>query len=314
MLAFHFPECVECMIEVLDRQDQQQDSLGMAEMTTPPSKAVAEDILGRFREVISDPLNLLIERVPMAGVVQGNEVYLHNGNRVPVFGPAAYYGPFSQLLIINRGVHEPLEEFVFQDVLKTMPDAPQMIELGAYWAHYSMWLKKVRMQAKVIMVEPDPNNLAAGRSNCGRNGIGGEFIQALVAPGHWQLDMFLGSRGIERLDILHVDIQGHEGELIAGARNSLTNWRMDYLLISTHSQEIHRRIVAELTTFGYRIEVASDYDSETTSYDGLVFASSPRSRQIFRSFSHSGRTKISTSPPDVLIQAILNNATASAGR
>jgi hypothetical protein len=50
------------MIEVLDRQDQQQDSLGMAEMTTPPSKAVAEDILGRFREVISDPLNLLIER------------------------------------------------------------------------------------------------------------------------------------------------------------------------------------------------------------------------------------------------------------
>jgi hypothetical protein len=259
MLAFRFPERVECMTEGLDRQDLQQDSLGMAEMTTPPSKAAANDILGRFREVISDPLNLLIERVPMAGVVQGNEVYLHNGNRVPFIGPAAYYGPFSQLLIINRGVHEPLEEFVFQEVLKTMPEAPQMIELGAYWAHYSMWLKKVRMQAKVIMVEPDPNNLAAGRNNFGRNGFGGEFIQSLVATGHWQLDPFLGSRGIERVDILHVDIQGLEGELIAGARNSLTNRLVDYLFISTHSQEIHRRIISELTTFGYRIEVVFRY-------------------------------------------------------
>ena len=34
-----------------------------------PLKAGPADILGRFREVISDPLNLLIERVPMAGFV-----------------------------------------------------------------------------------------------------------------------------------------------------------------------------------------------------------------------------------------------------
>ncbi len=96
-----------------------------------PTKANAEDFLGRFREVISDPLNLLIERVAMAGLVEGNTVYLHNGNRVPVVGDGAYYGPFSHLLVINRGVHEPLEEFVFQELLKTLPDAPLMIELGA---------------------------------------------------------------------------------------------------------------------------------------------------------------------------------------
>jgi hypothetical protein len=57
-----------------------------------PAKATEADFVGRFREIISDPLNLLIERVPMAGVVQGNEVVLHNGNRVPLSGPAAYYG------------------------------------------------------------------------------------------------------------------------------------------------------------------------------------------------------------------------------
>ena len=73
-------------------------------------KAAASDFLGRFREVISDPLNLLIERVPAAGFVEGDLVYLHNGLRVPVAGPGAYYGTFSQLLVLNRGVHEPLEE------------------------------------------------------------------------------------------------------------------------------------------------------------------------------------------------------------
>jgi hypothetical protein len=136
-----------------------------------PLKAQPNDFLGRFREAISDPLNLLIERVPMAGFVNGNQVYLHNGNRVPVAGEGAYYGPFSQLLVINRGVHEPLEEYVFQQVLKLLGEAPVMLELGAYWGHYSMWLKKVRPQSTVILVEPDPANLAAGISNLKTNGF-----------------------------------------------------------------------------------------------------------------------------------------------
>jgi hypothetical protein len=77
----------------------------MTPATTLPPKAPSEDFAGRFREVVSDPLNMLIERVPMAGLVEGNEVFLHNGNRVPVEGAGAYYGPFSNLLIVNRGVH-----------------------------------------------------------------------------------------------------------------------------------------------------------------------------------------------------------------
>jgi hypothetical protein len=75
-----------------------------------PLKSTPDDILSRFREVISDPLNLLIHRVPLAGLVEKNEVYLHNGNIVPLGGADAYYGQFSQSLVLNRGVHEPLEE------------------------------------------------------------------------------------------------------------------------------------------------------------------------------------------------------------
>jgi hypothetical protein len=76
----------------------------------------------------------------------------------------------------------------------SLPASPLMIELGAYWAHYSIWLKKERPKASVIMVEPDPGNLATGRANFSRNGYDGEFIQGVVAKGQWMLDPFLKFR------------------------------------------------------------------------------------------------------------------------
>ena len=86
-------------------------------------KAAPDDFLGRFREIISDPLNLLIERDSSSGMIDKDEyVCLHNGNKVPVSGKNSYYGEFSKILIVNRGVHEPLEEFCFQETLKKIKD------------------------------------------------------------------------------------------------------------------------------------------------------------------------------------------------
>jgi hypothetical protein len=270
-----------------------------------PAKATEADFVGRFREIISDPLNLLIERVPMAGVVQGNEVFLHNGNRVPLSGPAAYYGAFSQILIINRGVHEPLEEYVFQEVLKKLREDPVMIELGAYWAHYSMWLKKLRPRATQILVELDPSNLAAGKSNFRRNGFEGEFINAPVAKGQFEIDRFFHARNIPHLDVLHADIQGHEVQMLDTARTTLAETKIDYLFISTHSQKLHRDVERTLGECGYRVEVSSDFDNDTTSFDGFVFASSPGATRIFREFIPFGRTMIAAGPVDRLISAVI---------
>jgi hypothetical protein len=280
----------------------------MVKVGTTPLKAADSDFAGRFREVISDPLNLLIERVPQAGVLEGNEVYLHNGNRVPIAGPEAYYGQFSALLLFNRGVHEPLEEYVFQELLKHLPPSPRMIELGAYWAHYSMWLKRVRPQATVIMVEPDPGNLAAGRANFARNGFEGEFIHTFVGKGGWELDQFFASRGLSHLDVLHVDIQGAEGALLDGGRETLGGSKIDYLFVSTHSQELHRSVAEELTRFGYRVEVSSDFEYETTSYDGFLFAASHATRPVFKNFNHFGRTTIATSSANDALTAVLKYA------
>ena len=98
------------------------------------------DFLARFRDILSDPLNVLIEKDPRAGYVDHDlNVFLHNGHRVPTSGDLAYYDQFSRILILNRGVHEPLEEFCFQETIKVIENPkPLMVELGSYWAHYSM--------------------------------------------------------------------------------------------------------------------------------------------------------------------------------
>jgi hypothetical protein len=286
----------------------------MSKTGTTPSKAADTDFVGRFREVISDPLNLLIERVPQAGTVEGNDVYLHNGNRVPVAGAEAYYGQFSTLLVLNRGVHEPLEEYVFQELVKRLPESPRMIELGAYWAHYSMWLKRIRPQAIVIMVEPDSGNLAAGKANFARNGFEGEFIHRAVGKGLWELDDFFATRGLSHLDVLHVDIQGAEGVLLHGGRQTLGNSQIDYLFVSTHSQALHQGVAEELTRFGYRVEVSSDFDSETTSFDGFIFAASAMTDRIFSNFNHFGRTTIVTSTANDALLAVINMRDSTLGR
>ena len=79
------------------------------------AKAPDHNYFERFKEIISDPLNLLINRVPQSGFLdENNKVFLHNGISVDVNGKFSYYDNFSEILILNRGVHEPLEEYCFQ--------------------------------------------------------------------------------------------------------------------------------------------------------------------------------------------------------
>ena len=266
-----------------------------------PPKAASDDYLGRFREIVSEPLNQLIERAPSAGVVEDGLVALHNGIRVPLEGPESYYGTFSQILVINRGVHEPLEEYVFQELLKALPAAPVMLELGAYWGHYSMWLKLARPEASVHLVEPDARRLAAGRNNFALNGVEGEFIHDFVGRERFSVDAFLAARGLGRLDVLHADIQGYELEMLEGAQRSLASAAIDHVFISTHSQKLHRRGVQALRVAGYRVEVSSDFETDTTSSDGLIVASGPTVPPLFEDFSPLGREDICQASPAAIL-------------
>ena len=248
------------------------------------TKAEASDFLGRFREIVADPTNLAIRRDPLAGFVDGNNVYLHNGIRVPIAGPYAYYGKFSDILIINRGVHEPLEEFVFQEILNYLPSSPLMLELGAYWGHYSMWLKKLRSNATVYLVEPELENLNAGKHNFEMNGFTGEFIHAFVGKDQFEVDKFINDKQLGKIDILHADIQSYELEMLDGCSNALSSNKIDRIFISTHSQQLHLDVMDRIRNFNYRIEITSDFDSGTTSYDGFILASSISVKPVFEQF------------------------------
>jgi len=273
--------------------------------------------LDRFREVISDPINLMIGRVAEAGFVDSEgRVILHNGVRVPQSGPDAYYGKFSQILVLNRGVHEPLEEFVFQELIKKLPDQPVMVEVGAYWAHYSMWLKKVKPQARVIMAEPENTFLDVGKRNFSHNGLEGEFVNAFIGDGSGKnektLDQLMSEFGLETIDILHSDIQGAELILIEQAKATLASGRVKRLMISTHSQTLHRDTLTLVQSLGFEIEVDSDFDTHTTSYDGLIVARTVATKPIFEIFNPLGRVQITQTSPKELLdylssKIVLNN-------
>lgn len=267
-------------------------------------KADSGDFRGRFREIISDPINLLIERHPLAGFVYDDLVYLHNGNFVSASGPNAYYQSFSDILIINRGVHEPLEEYVFQEVLKTVGGSPLMVELGAYWGHYSMWLQSKRPRALTYLVEPDCANLAVGMHNFKINCKTGEFINEFVGHNNFIVDRFIQDRTLPKLDILHSDIQGYEMEMLTGCASALVKRIIDYCFISTHSQELHLQVLNYLTSVGYRVEVSADLDHQTTSFDGFLFASNPSIPSVFRNFKPLGREQIYSSDPGQILSAI----------
>ena len=266
------------------------------------TKAKPNDFIGRFREIISDPLNLLIQRVPNAGMIEDNNVLLHNGIKVPLSGPYSYYGNFSQILVLNRGVHEPLEEFIFQQLLNKLPKNPIMLELRAYWGHYSMWLKKALPNSIVHMIEPELQNLNAGRYNFEINKLDGKFTNAFVGKGHFCVDQYLIESEIRTLDILHSDIQGYELEMLHDCSNALTENKVNYIFISTHSQLIHNEILKKIASFNYRIEISSDFENDTTSFDGLVFASNKNISPIFEDFKPLGRQDIDNASTSQLLK------------
>lgn len=238
-----------------------------------PHKPQIADYRGRFRDIIGDPLNLLIHHCPMAGTVDDGLVTLHNGHTTHTEGSNSYYEGYTDILVVNRGVSEPLEEFVFQQLLTRLSDAPTMLELGSFWAHYSAWLQQRFPEATLTMVEVDQAALAAGQDFFQRHGYRGEFIHQQVAPGRFEVDQWMADK--TNLTILHCDIQGGEEAMLHKAQSTLSLQKVDYLLISTHSPDLHARICGLLRQYDYRVEVNSDLD-QTTAYDGLLVATAKR--------------------------------------
>lgn len=241
-------------------------------------KADWRDFLGRFREVVSDPNNQRIRRVPLAGFLLRDAstdspfVVMHNGLRVPL---DSYYGEFGRILVINRGVHEPQEEFIFSRVLEAVTPGESMVELGAYWAFYSAWLKSRHPASRVYMVEPEATHLECGRRTFALNGLEGRFILDGIRPGGLRVGDLLRVEGIDRLGILHADIQGSEEHLLRSEEAFFAEHRARFVFVSTHSQQLHLDCRGILEGHGYRVIGSADFERETFCLDGVLVCAAP---------------------------------------
>jgi hypothetical protein len=223
-----------------------------------------------------------IPKVADAGKVFTNErgervQVMHNGVQVLA---DTYYGDFITHIVDGlKGHHEPQEEKVFFEILKTVGPGATMIELGAYWSYYSLWFQAAVKDGRSFMVEPMTENLRIGRRNFELNGRTGTFIQALVGaqdskntdPETISVDGLMKAHGLDQLDILHADTQGAEHAMLIGAARAIAERRVRYVIISTHGYRLHARCLGFLRKHKYNVLVEHT-PAESFSLDGLIAA------------------------------------------
>ena len=234
----------------------------------------------------------VLPKVENAGcVIENNPSYqiMHNGIKVSLGG---YHGHWMQEIISNlRGHHEPQEEKVFHEILKYVPEKGVMIELGSFWAYYSMWFQWRVRNSTNYMVEPIREKLEVGKRNFALNNMKGHFIHASIGDSciknnrfiDWDgsqtivnqisVDEIFSAKKISHVNILHSDIQGAEFDMLVGADQALASNKIDYIFISTHGY-CHNKCIKKLSNYGYNIICEHSID-ESYSADGLIVAKSP---------------------------------------
>lgn len=236
-----------------------------------------EEWEGRIKKVVESEYNSFIPRSTNAGKIANGFQIMHNGLEVST---GDYYGlPIAKMLFLNKGVHEPEEEKMFLEVLRKMPKNPVMVEMGAYWAFYSMWFLRATENGKVYMIEPEEKNLVIGKKNFKKNNLTGSFDNYFIGKRSSNnskvptisMDDFISDKGLDHIDIAHCDIQGYEMEMLEGVSKSLKKQLIDYFFISTHTNELHYTCIEYLKKYEYKIVFHTDLNT-TASFDGFILA------------------------------------------
>lgn len=240
-------------------------------------------------------------------VANAGEVIVRDGERLQVMhngvvvSEGRYHGAWMTEVIRRlRGHHEPQEELAFHTVLERLAmgsQSPTVVELGSFWAYYSIWAKHRIPPARLILLEPDPSNLGVGRHNLELNGMDATLVEAAIGSEHqvmvtltWEsdgqphptrqlsVDGLIRDLGIERIDLLLADVQGAETAMLLGCAEALSERRIRFLVLSTHHHAIsgdpltHQRCLRILRSAGAHF-VAEHSVSESCSGDGLIVAS-----------------------------------------
>lgn len=251
-----------------------------------------------------------LPKVPDAGRVietpDGPAQIMHNGVRVKSGG---YHGDWmAHIIRALRGHHEPQEELVFADLLRYVRHNSLIVELGAFWAYYSLWYLHEVPGSRAICIEPDPASLAVGRTNAGLNATEPRmrFHQAWVGDGGSEkLAAVCESDGVERtlplvdmaavvgladgeaIEMLHMDVQGAELGFLRSIAHVDPVQRPRFIVVSTHHSSIsgspatHADSVDVLRSLDARILIEHSVQ-ESFSGDGLIVASFAPEDEVIR--------------------------------
>jgi FkbM family methyltransferase len=263
-----------------------------------------------------------IPKIQGAGCIVSEEnqmvQVMHNGLRVQAGG---YYGDWMAHVIRGlHGHHEPQEEYVFHHLLRYVRHRTRIVELGCFWAYYTLWFLKEIPGSHALCVEPDAHNLAVGQNNASLNNFeerirfinawaGGDAVREHLCATETSsnpvaipmMNMASVEEALsgEPVELLHMDIQGSELAFVQSMRDVIAKRLVRFVMVSTHHSSIsgskttHPDCIDALRSMGASILVEHDV-VESFSGDGMILASFYAEDQNLR-FPEISRNRAETS-------------------
>lgn len=197
--------------------------------------------------------------------------------------------PIGRLLITNRGVlrsftygffktHVTYKRFL-QNSHSKNSFFPVVIDVGANIGDFALAIRN--QSGKIIAIEPECANFAALRANLRINGIrnviplraaahdrneivflGGEASNMYVSGKNsgqsvqgLPIDFMLSKLGITDVDLIKIDVQGHERAVLAGMHKLLDGRHIKLLIIEVHLKRgvSIGGIVSSMKQYGYHL-------------------------------------------------------------
>lgn len=204
-----------------------------------------------------------------------------------------------------RNVHEAEEEELFLDLLREVPPGGVFLDIGSAIGYYLLLARRLRPDLAVHGVEPlashrdrfrenaqlndhsaaeftihpEAISSSAGVASLSDDGYGSAIQKRWTCPELLAVSTITLDRLVERIggrvDLCQMDVQGHEAEVLKGAKRSLQSGAIASFLIGTHSRRLHRKCMILLEGSGYRIR-HDEFDT-TAQPDGILAAVRPPS-------------------------------------
>jgi FkbM family methyltransferase len=205
----------------------------------------------------------------------------------------------------KRNVHEAEEEDIFLEILRSLPPDGCFLNIGSAIGYYPLLAKRIVPGLVVHAVEPlelhrqrflenialnglvqrdftiheEAISSSAGRASFREHGYGSGIQKdsgaARTEPRRvLEVRTTTLDRLVERIgrhvNLCQMDVQGHELEVLEGARQTLESGGITTFLIGTHSPRLHRRCMALLTD--HRYEILHDLYDTQEQPDGILAA------------------------------------------